>query len=548
MVFRRAGSRSSSGDDGGPKIYRVLNPEFGASLLDPYIPVDNGVATGITEFRILPAYNAETGIEEDLEKAVLPCTNFNSRETPYEDVLGNWAATAELAYKVGMNMSTFQTGTWTTRAGEEIDDNYSAARVFMLHMSKKLKYAEQEIIALGPNNVRAVQSIPQDWIPFVGKWDNGQWRSYREARVPFLRDAVLCQCVVRQEAGHPIIDSGTGQTVWKENCVGLLPVGAVNDMIRAAGERRFGDFVTAAGGHMLELHKFAKGGGDGGRAKWEYELRIGEPMPLEESYCKGLIKPWEGLFLDFYVEDVIGWLAEAFSWQAVGFALRETKYEQCVEEQHLESAKWIMPGDAAPPMPQQQQQYQQYQQPPQQQYQQPPQQGYYQQPPQQQYQQPPQGPPQAPPGAPPAQGPPQGPPGAPPAQGPPQGPPGAPPQAPPAQGPPQGPPGAPPAQQPPQGPPGAPPAQGPPQGQYQQPTAGAVPQSPPPSPPEKPPENAAPPPLPPPPAGPPAAAAGDGTLPAQINMPEGVAKPEDLAAFRGTLDGLKDQNPPEGNQ
>jgi len=536
MSFRRGRRRHQAAAPADrPKTYHILRPEMGYDFVDPYIPTQNGRAVGHTEFRVLPSFNPEDGTED------IPINPTPEPDAEFDEVFGPWCTQVEMLYKVGTKMSSFLTETWLTREGAEIQDDWSVARVFMKNLNNLLKEAELEIQQLGQQGAASIRSIPREWVGWCGKWNNGYWKSYRKGVCAFPKDIFLFQCVIRQLAGQPIIDPGTGQPGWKSNCVAMLPIGASNQLQRDMKDRRMLDIVSSQGGHILELSKYQKGNDNQGNSQqgWEYSVRASQqPCPLDLEYCRNMWKPWDQLLLDIRVEDVIENLAEAFSWQAVGYALRETRYEECVSDEHLEMGNAVAKMGAMQAPAYGQNPPQQYQQPGYPQAPSPQPQGY----PQGYPQQPgaPQGyqPPQAPPtGVPQGYQPPQAPPpgapqGMPPQAQPPVAPQGQPPQAqhnpvppPVSQVPGQqfAQPPAPPAGAP--GPAPAPPVQQVPPAIQQPPPAIVQPQpQPAPAAPVVPPASSVP-----------------GALPPQVNMPEGVASPEDLAKFHSTLETMKGQ-------
>jgi len=593
MAYRTRRSRQSNsgGNSNEPReyVYHFLKPESGFLFLDYYIPTENDVPKGQTEIRVLPCFDG--GYEHDpyaidsentVEAESGPSDSYDIAE------VGSFAWQGEIMYKAGPKMMSFVTDTWTCRDGSVIEDNWSVARCFVKEIFNKLREAESEILAMGPNGKAHLTSIPPQWADWNGFWKDNQYQERRKSRLPNPTVTSFMQVAVRRYQGTPIMDTN-GNPTWQNNVVFMLPSGVQNQLFTKMNTPRtpeqplgihnnmLGDIVTSQGGRVLYVQKFDQG--SHGRSSWKYGADLDpEPTPFPAEYIQSVWRPWDQVIVTPKVEDVMEWLAEAYNWQAVAFALRETKYADLVPEVHLNSAAHILPVGAAPahqptwtPPPQQGYQQQGYQQ-----------QGYQQQQAPAVQQQPftpqaaphggmPQQPPAPAPAAPP-----------PPAQQqpwntqaqqqaapPPPAAPAVPP--PPAGGMPQQPP--PPAQQA--------PAMTAPQGGYQAPPSVAAP--PPPPPPGLPPNNApqttA---APPPPAQPPAPQATGGRrqpdmsvfaqppqaeapvqeahpvqqqddIPglqppidvqnqANVNIPPGVAGADDVAKFQSTVQKLKEQN------
>jgi hypothetical protein len=569
---RRGPSRGSQRKAPREYIYNFLQPNSGCEFVDYYIPSGDNGSPGPTEFRILPC--VEGGQERDPyyidgEQTAAPVTG------QVEDIeVGCWAHQVEVMYKAGRQMTSFISEADSARDGSVVNDSWSPAHNFRKEMWCKLRDAEPEIMARGPQGQKQIECIPPQWAEWNGYWQDNRYRELRNARVPQPHVAGFMQVSIRRLQGECI--TGTdGQAAWKHNCVFLLSKGVQGEVFQAiqsphdpnqvlsAQNNRFGDFVTCVGGRMVSLDVDNQG------KKKGYKVELAEGIPFPVSTVQAMWKPWDQVIMKPHYEDIIEWLAGVYSWQAVAWALRETDYAPYIPQVHIDSAAHILPVGAAPAYqptwtPQQGSPLPQGQYP-----QQSPPQGQYPQqspPPQQQYQQPqvqyPQQPPPQAPTPPPFQ--PQAPP-----------PPGAMPQQPPP--PPMAQPVAPPVADHLQGLPPPPVAPPPAQPQYQAPPAIAPPPPPPPADaygtgvvppptPTAPLPAGTPPPTPPagvgapagrrqadlsaftpPPVSPAEVLAPEAPMPPTQEatpvapMPQGVASEEDMAKYQATLAALKKQ-------
>jgi hypothetical protein len=148
-----------------------------------------------------------------------------------------------------------------------------------------------------------------------------------------------------------------------------------------------GDPCTCAGGcNIIIINKYQRTQqqpGQAARQSWAYNICVDRrPNPIPVDFARQVWRQWDSLLVTPTIEDVIEWLAESFDWQAVAYALRDTKYEEFVPKEHLASVACLAPAititasqPGMPPMqpgaPYGQQQY--------------PPQGYTNQPPQQPY-------------------------------------------------------------------------------------------------------------------------------------------------------------------
>lgn len=360
-----------SGTQQQQAINHILREDSGFTLVDSYIPKEK-MDTGGTAFRILPSFDPESGVEDlalnpDYVFEDDPRRNDRNASVAPPDVVGRWACPIEMIYKAGFPSLTCITDTWTCRDGSVINDNWSLARVFMKNLRNKLKEAEEEITAQGPHGTHLVQSVPQAWIPWVGRWKDGYWQSWWKARAAFPFEGVLLQCMFREIAGDPIIDSASGQPKWLERAVLMMPRGVIPGFFTELKKRHdktkpltpanseLGDPVTCAGGYITTLKKVPRtsdASAQGVIYQMQPTLRDDSRMPLDPAEAHQRWVPWENIVHQPMVEDVMEDLANTFTWQAVAFALQGSAYQSLVPEQHIESARAIPSvGAAAPAAP-----------------------------------------------------------------------------------------------------------------------------------------------------------------------------------------------------
>ena len=368
--------RQASGGSGTQQqqaINHILREDSGFTLVDSYIPKEK-MDTGGTSFRILPSFDPESGVEDlalnpDYVYEKDPRRNDRNASVAPADVVGRWACPIEMIYKAGYPNLTCITDTWTCRDGSVINDNWSLARVFMKNLRNKLKEAEEEIIAQGPHGTHLVQSVPQAWIPWVGRWKDGYWQSWYKARAAFPFEGVLLQCMFREIAGDPIIDSASGQPKWLDRAVLMMPRGVIPGFFTELKKRHnknqpltpanseLGDPVTCAGGYITTLKKVPRtsdASAQGVIYQMQPNLRDDSRMPLDPAEAHQRWVPWENILHQPAVEDVMEDLANTFTWEAVAFALQGSAYQSVVPEQHLESARSMLAvGASAPVAPKQ---------------------------------------------------------------------------------------------------------------------------------------------------------------------------------------------------
>jgi len=358
-----------SGTQQQQAVNHILREDSGFTLVDSYIPKEK-MDTGGTVFRILPSFDPESGVEDlalnpDYVFEEDPRRNDRNASVAPADVVGRWACPIEMIYKAGFPSLTCITDTWTCRDGSVINDNWSLARVFMKNLRNKLKEAEEEIITQGPHGTHLVQSVPQAWIPWVGRWKDGYWQSWYKARAAFPFEGVLLQCMFREIAGDPIIDSASGQTKWLERAVLMMPRGVIPGFFTELKKRHdknkpltpanseLGDPVTCTGGYITTLKKVPRtsdASAQGVIYQMQPNLRDDSKMPLDTSVAQQLWVPWESIVNHPMVEDVMEDLANTFTWQAVAFALKGSAYQDLVPEQHLEDARKLQPVGASAPV------------------------------------------------------------------------------------------------------------------------------------------------------------------------------------------------------
>ena len=382
----------NSGRTQQESINHILREDSGFAFVDYYLK-----SVGDRhQFRIINSFDPQTGQEDAALRPNYVLEDDPEAQKPWPvhapaTVIGQWALGIEMLRQVGDKRMSLITATHVTevkedkvvfighkcRDGSVINENWSVARQFMFGMQKKIKEeAETEIEARGPHGTHLVQSIPQTWIPWAGRWRDGQWQSGWKQRVAFPFEGVLVQCRFKMIASNPIIDSASGQPTWLDRAVLMMPkevvpeffleLKSLNSMAREAKlpltpeNSKLGDPITCAGGYLSEIEKVTRGAG---AQSWRNEkYRIGPVRddrdpdrkivrePLDPAFAQQLWVPWEKVVKRPVVEDVIEHLADTFTWQAVAFALRGSKYQDLVPEQHLESAQVILPVGASPPV------------------------------------------------------------------------------------------------------------------------------------------------------------------------------------------------------
>jgi len=386
LQFRKGSEGYVDPNSGGTKreqVNHILREDSGCTFVDYYLPEKGNKH----QFRIVNSFDPETGQEDAALNPEYVFEDDPEAQKPYPiqaptDVVGQWARGIEMLRQVGDRRTTLITHTHMCdengkhlghgcRDGSVINENWSVARVFIFNLQKKIKEAEEEIAVHGPHGAHLVQSVPQQWIPWVGRWKDGYWQSWWKVNTSFPFEAILVQCRVKMIAGNLIVDSTSGQPTWLDRAVLMLPKEVVPEFFPNLKTRyhttepltpensQIGDPMTWAGGYLSEIEKVSRGSGSG---PMSVKYRMGPVRddrdpdrkivrePLDPALAQQLWVPWENILKKPVVEDVIEHLADTFTWQAVAFALRGSKYQDLVPEQHLEDSLGILPVGASPPV------------------------------------------------------------------------------------------------------------------------------------------------------------------------------------------------------
>jgi hypothetical protein len=384
--FRKGSEGYVDPNSGGTKreqVNHILREDSGCTFVDYYLPEKGNKH----QFRIVNSFDPETGQEDAALNPKYVFEDDPEAQKPYPiqappTVVGQWARGIEMLRQVGDKRASLITHTHICdedgehlghrcRDGSVINENWSVARVFIFNLQKKIKEAEEEITVHGPHGAHLVQSVPQQWIPWVGRWKDGYWQSWWKVNTSFPFEAILVQCRFKMIASNPIIDSASGHPTWLDRAVLMLPKEVVPEFFPNLKTRyrttepltpensQIGDPMTWAGGYLSEIEKVSRGSGSG---PMSVKYRMGPVRddrdpdrkivrePLDPALAQQLWVPWENILKKPVVEDVIEHLADTFTWQAVAFALRGTTYQDLVPEQHLESARAILPVGASPPV------------------------------------------------------------------------------------------------------------------------------------------------------------------------------------------------------
>jgi len=322
--FKRGAGAHQSNSGGFQETNLVLRADAGATWIKSYLKDGN-----TTRFRIVPAFDPETG-EEELA--------LNPEATPdmeFEDIFGPVIFKAEVTDAIGTNNATFISGVSHDRAGNPVTDGWSPTKVMLRRLRYKLE--EAEIL----QSAGRTSDIPQEW----RRWLR---RANRMTKLP--SELLLMQVMVCEYNGEVKQDLKSGETDWIFPACIAIPRTAQPTFLTdaktkenlskdlSASNNLFGDFCSVAGGHNIMLRKLAPEKEDD---KNTYNLRLVELQALDEEEARDISMPWEEMVHIPTVEDTIEWLVESFDGTAVDFGLRGSSYEQYIPEECIGSASMI---------------------------------------------------------------------------------------------------------------------------------------------------------------------------------------------------------------